>query len=448
METALENYIPLEPRALMLQLGLSLLLGMLVGLQREKSKARFGMRTFSLITILGTCCAFLSIHFGLWILATGLFSLALIGISAVGFSLYHRQRSRIISDQKSTSNSDTSENNGVDIGFEFGTTTLITTLVMYCVGAMLANPKWTLLALEIGGITAVLLQFKLELHHVANLLGEDDMRAIMQFVMITFVILPVLPNKCFGPYDSFNPFEIWLMVVLIIGMNLSGYIAYKFFGERAGILLGGVLGGAISSTATAVCYSKQVATKLISNQVAALVIVISSAFIMIRTMIMIGVISPTFLGKCFLPLTLFGIISCMPVLFLYFLMKKKQNFNMVEQTNPTQWRSALSFACLYAVISFAMKAGSTLWGDTSLCWIAAVSGFTETSAVTISTTRLALTDPSVMISGWKLILIATMSNYLFKWIMILLIAGWTLGMEILLLFAFPILGGLALFLFF
>ena len=70
------------------------------------------------------------------------------------------------------------------------------------------------------------------------------MRAIMQFALLTCIVLPVLPNQAYGPFQVLNPFNTWLMVVLIVGISLGGYIAYKFFGQTAGMFLGGVLGGA------------------------------------------------------------------------------------------------------------------------------------------------------------------------------------------------------------
>lgn len=426
------NITVLEPKTLMLQLGLSLLLGLLVGLQRERARAKFGMRTFPMITILGTLSALLSIKIGVWILAVGLLCLTAIGISSLALPIYFRSVMR---------NDDSNKKN--DAGEEHGTTTLVTTLVMYLVGAMLANPDWNLPALEVGGITAVLLQFKLELHHVAEKLGESEMKAIMQFVMITFVILPILPNKCFGPYNSFNPFETWLMVVLIVGMSLTGYIVYKFFGEKAGILFGGILGGAISSTAMTICYSKMIRQKSIPARVAALVLMIASTFLVVRTMIMIYIVSPEFLKHCLLSLSLFMAASFIPAILLWGNIKDR-SFSMAEQSNPTQWSSALTFGVLYALIAFAMKAGSACFGETGLYFVTAVSGFTETSAVTISTARMAVSDPEIMNSGWRLVLIGLLSNTLFKWCATLLLAGITFGLKIFVLYLIPLAAGIIL----
>ena len=138
-------------------------------------------------------------------------------------------------------------------------TTEVAILVMYVVGAYLVVGE-RMVAVAVGATVAVLLQFKPELHGIAARLGDQDLRAIMTFALITCIILPVLPNTTYevvSPLDVLNPFEIWMMVVLMVGISLTGYLVYKFFGRNAGILLGGVLGGAVSSTATTLSYAKR-----------------------------------------------------------------------------------------------------------------------------------------------------------------------------------------------
>ena len=224
------------------QLGISLLLGLLVGLQREHAASGIaGMRTFPLITVLGTLSALMAPSLGNWIIPAAMFGLA--AVIVVGHVVQLRQ-----------------------VEPHTGTTTDMAMLVMFAVGAYLVVGPMVV-AVAVGGGVAVLLQYKPEMHRVAQKLGDEDLRAIMQFVLISCIILPVLPNKNFGPssllglttnaLDVFNPFETWLMVVLIVGMSLGGYIFYKFFGRDAGILLGGVLGGAISSTAATVSYARR-----------------------------------------------------------------------------------------------------------------------------------------------------------------------------------------------
>jgi uncharacterized membrane protein (DUF4010 family) len=216
------------------QLGIALGLGLLVGLQRESVASRLaGLRTFSLVTLFGSICALLATMFGGWVIAAGLIGLA--GL--------------ILAGKYSDAQAGTPDP---------GLTTEVAILLMFGVGAYLIVGHRTV-AIAIGGGAAVLLHFKGQLHGAVERLSDKDIRAIMQFALISLVILPVLPNQAYGPYAVLNPRNIWWMVVLIVGISLSGYIVYKFFGEKVGLLIGGVLGGLISSTATTVSYSRRTA---------------------------------------------------------------------------------------------------------------------------------------------------------------------------------------------
>lgn len=188
-------------------LGIALLLGLLVGLQREHVTAELaGLRTFPMITVLGTVSAYLDglVEGSGWVIAAGMLSVVVLVIA---------EKLRQPPKEKPG-----------------GITTEISIVLMFAVGALLV------LGYRTGGVAvgvgvAALLQFKPELHGLAARLGDNDLRAIMQFGVITFVILPVLPNRTFGPLDVFNPFQTWLMVSLIVGISLGGYVAYKFFGD-------------------------------------------------------------------------------------------------------------------------------------------------------------------------------------------------------------------------
>ncbi len=113
-----------------------------------------------------------------------------------------------------------------------GMTTEIAALLLFGLGAMIVHGSMQA-AVVMGGAVAVLLHLKTALHGFTARVGDRDMRAIMQFVVLSLVILPVLPNEKFGPYGVWNPFKIWLMVVLIVGISLGGYVAYKLFGAQS-----------------------------------------------------------------------------------------------------------------------------------------------------------------------------------------------------------------------
>ncbi|MFS8617565.1 MAG: MgtC/SapB family protein, partial [Solitalea sp.] len=205
---------------LYLILGLSLALGMLVGIQREHVNSRVaGIRTFPLITLTGTLSALLASDFGVWMVPAG--------VACIGGLLIVTNWQRTV------------QREGVG-----GLTTEMSIILMYLIGAYLVNGN-QLLAVVLTGVVVVLLHFKPALHQFVDKIGEKDLKAVMQFVLITLVILPVLPNEDMGPYQVLNPREIWWMVVLIVGISLIGYFFYKLLGGKLGVLAGGLLGGMV-----------------------------------------------------------------------------------------------------------------------------------------------------------------------------------------------------------
>jgi uncharacterized membrane protein (DUF4010 family) len=407
--------------ALFQQVGISLLLGLLVGLQREHAASgTAGMRTFPMITVLGTVSATLGKEFGGWVVLGGM--LGVVAVLAFGYLLRLRQADP-----------------------DVGNTTNAAVLLMYAVGALLTVEHALPVAVAVGGGVAVLLQFKPELHFVARTLGDDDLKAIMQFVLITCIILPVLPNRTYGPLEVFNPFKTWLMVVLIVGMSLGGYIVYKFLGRNAGIILGGILGGAISSTAATVSYSRRARGDAAAARSAAIVVVIASAVAFVRVLIEIGVVAPEFLRVAAAPIIVLMLLTAAPALLLWVL-ADRQRAQMPEQKNPTQLKSALVFGLMYAVVLFALAAGHRFLGEQGLYIVAGLSGLTDMDAVTLSTAQMARVDPGFAAAGWRSIVIAALANLLFKAGIAGVAGGWCVLRRIAVLLAIPLVGGTAILL--
>jgi uncharacterized membrane protein (DUF4010 family) len=195
------------------QLGISLLLGLLVGLQRERTDSTVGgIRTFPLIAAFGTLCGWLALEHGGWIIAAGFVALA----SLLVMNNYMLSRAG---------------------KHDAGQTSEVAALLLYGIGAYVVLGELSV-AVALGGVVALLLHYKDPLHAFAARIGERDVTAIMQFALISFVVLPVLPNRTYGPYEVLNPFQIWLMVVLIVAISLIGYVAYKLLGEKEGAVLG------------------------------------------------------------------------------------------------------------------------------------------------------------------------------------------------------------------
>lgn len=401
-----------------LLLFLSLTLGLLVGLQRESASSRTaGIRTFPLITLTGTICGLLTAQVGGWILAAGFLAIAAMLIMA------NIQRMKA-GDEGS------------------GMTTEIAVLLMYALGAYLVFGPLAA-AVVITGVVTVLLHFKTTLHGWVDKIGEKDLRAVMQFVLISMVILPVLPNETYDVYDSLNPRDTWLMVVLIVGISLTGYFLYKIIGHKAGVLLGGILGGLISSTATTLSYSKIAGRSAAAGRLAAFVILTATAVSLARVLVEISIVAPSTFRHFVFPLG--AELAVMVVLIgILFFRHRKETSKMPEQGNPAQLKSAIIFALLYSGISFISAMAKDKFGNDALYVISILSGLTDLDAITLSTAKMTdqkSIEPSL---GWRLVLVAALSNLVFKGGMAIVIGNRYLGKNILFLFGVLIIAGLAI----
>jgi uncharacterized membrane protein (DUF4010 family) len=403
---------------LYLLLGLSLGMGLLVGLQREYASSKTaGIRTFPLITLTGTVCGLLAKEFDVWILVAGF--LGVISLLIIG------------SIQKIK---DKQEGGGI--------TTEAAVLLMFSLGAYLVFGE-PIVAVVLTGVTTVLLHFKTSLHGWVNKIGEQDLRAVMQFVLISMVILPVLPNATYDQYEVLNPRDIWLMVVLIVAISLCGYFAYKLLGDKVGALLGGILGGLISSTATTVSYSKIAARNITAGKFAAFVIITASAISLVRVLIEIRIVSPSSFMNLAFPLVAELAVMIILTGVLSF-KQRKGEFKMQDQKNPAELKSAVMFGLLYAGISFLSAAAKDKFGNEGLYVVSILSGLTDMDAITLSTAKMTEQKSIEASLGWRLILIAFLANLVFKGGIAMVIAGKDFAKTIGLIFGIAILTGLVI----
>lgn len=376
-----------------MRLATSLGLGLLVGLQREYSGHPIaGIRTFTLITLFGTLMGLIAqASDAYWVMGAGL--LAVAAILVMGNFLK-------------------SKSGDVDIG----QTTEVAGLLMFGLGAYLVEGSLAI-GVIIGGITAVLLHLKGTLDDFVKGLEEKDIKAIMQFAAISLVILPVLPNEEYGPYAVLNPQEIWLMVVLIVGLGLGGYFLYKWLGKDAGTISNGILGGLISSTATTVTYATRSKDVPSISRLAAFIVIAASTVALIRVIIEVAIVSPNNLGRIAPPLlTVLGSMILISV-GMYFLSRRngaEEVEEMPEPDNPAQLKTALVFGALYAIILIGVAAAKDYFGQGGLLIVSIISGFTDVDAITLSLANTLNRGGIEVDNAWKYMLIASFSNLLFK----------------------------------
>ncbi len=395
-------------------------LGLLVGFQREwTDKHVAGIRTFALITLLGTLLGLNADGGGEWPIAAGL---VVVGAVIIVGGIMKFQEA--------------------EDDDEPGLTTQVAALVMYAVGVAVALDRMAL-GIIVGGGTAVLLHWKRPLHAFVDRLGETDVRAIIELSLIALVVLPLLPNESLGPYGVLNPFEIWMMVVLIVGISLVGYVAYRLLGTAGGTIVGGVLGGLISSTATTVSYSRRARRFPGASAMAALVIMIASTIVFARVFVEVAVVSPEIVTTVMPPLAAMMALMIILAAVLYGASQADADPIPVED-DPSQLPAAIVFGMLYAGVLFAVAAARQHLGDQALYAVAALSGLTDMDAITLSTAQMIKKGRLEVATGWRMILIGAMSNLVFKGAVVAVLGNRALFVRIVLAFSVALVGGAAI----
>jgi uncharacterized membrane protein (DUF4010 family) len=365
-------------------LCIALALGLLIGLQREWAVDKpIGLRSFGLIGLLGGFAALLLEIAGGWPLAAGLL--------ALGILLAVRSRR--------------TEQSGM--------TTLLAGLVTYMIGATAVAGQW-MHATVLAGIVTLVLQFKKPMHGMVERLGSDDLATIARFVLITLVILPILPDRTFGPYEVFNPFETWLLVVLIVSINLGGYVALRLIGASAGGWIAGVVGGLVSSTATTFSYAQLSRQSAHLAPVSALVILVASTVVYARILLEVSFVAPALTRTVTGPSVAFGAALLIASAIVSRLLTREADAELPGRSNPAQLKTALTFGAIYVLVLFAVAAARDWIGNDAVYVVAFASGLTDVDALTLSMSSLYNSGRIDADTAWRAIFLASLSNLAFK----------------------------------
>jgi uncharacterized membrane protein (DUF4010 family) len=364
-------------------------IGLLVGLERERHpESKAGLRTFTLIALAGTLFACIGQQAGApWSVAAGLLVVGGMLIAAYG-------------------------RDGAGAA-DPGTTTVAAAVVTYGLGAMLWYGQTTL-AIALAVATTALLYFRAELHGVTQRLSRRDMVSFLQFAVLAFVLLPVLPDETLGPYGALNPYRMGLLVVLITGLSLAGYVALRLFGERQGILLAGLFGGLASSTATTLVYSRHARNDAAVTPLATVAILVANLVLFLRVAVLALVVSPA-VFRVLLPILGSGLLT--GTLYAVWCVRRCTATAApphLDVGNPVELRAALAFAALFTVVLVAVNWLNELFGVTGVYGVAALSGLTDLDAISLSTLQLANVGGVTGTQAAVAIVIAYLANLVFK----------------------------------
>jgi uncharacterized membrane protein (DUF4010 family) len=234
------------------------------------------------------------------------------------------------------------------------------------------------------------------------------------------------------------------MVVLIVGLSMAGYVAYALFGARRGSVVSGLLGGLISSTATTVSYAKRSRAEPGRAPTAAVVVVLASVVVFARVMVEIGVVAPGHLADLVPPIAVMMAVMAITGVVLLYAGTPAEDPEALDRRPPSDLRAAVTFGALYAAVLLAVALTRTHLGEEALFAVAAVSGLTDVDAITLSSAQMVQNGGIEATTGWRLILVGTLSNLVFKGGVVVALGDRRLRSRILAAFGVSFAAGVAL----
>jgi len=350
--------------------GLAFIIGILVGLQREVAHGRetrelfAGARTFALLALVGCSVALLAdLASSAWIFVAGFVVVG--GLIAASYAITASRG-------------------------EIGLTSEIAAVGVFLIGAICYWGRLEVAA-ALGVGTAVLLSLKVGVRRLVGQITQQDVIATLKFAVITAIVLPLLPDRTFGPppLDVLNPQNVWLMVVFISAIGFVGYVLIKVIGARRGIGLTGLLGGLVSSTAVTLTFTQRSREHRELAGAFALAITVAWTMMFARVLVEAAVLNAGLLRALWLPMLGAGGLGLAYCVVLLVRSRDKEGSGDVELKAPFELGPALKFAAAYAAILVVSRGAQMLLGDAGVYISATVSGIADVDAITLSLARMA-----------------------------------------------------------
>ncbi len=391
----------METFELFQRFSVALSIGLLIGLERgwqerdDTKGSSAGLRTHALASILGATWGAIALNTG----SSGAIAL---GLAFLIFSLIIAlYRFREISREG-----------------RFGSTTVVAAMTAFALGAyaMVGNYQ---VAAAAGVAAMALLSLKRALDEWLRRLTWIELRSAIVLLAMTFVLLPILPNRQVKQLLGLNPYEIWLMTVMIAAISFAGYIAMRVVGHKRGILITGIAGGLVSSTAVTITLARLAHEYPGQKNLATAGALAASATMTARVAAIIGIFNQQLLLALLPPLVASGTVIAIAT---FFLMTRTQTTSgasgELELKNPFELDTVLKFGALLAIIMLLADFAKATAGASGLFGLAAVSGIADVDAITLAMSRQAGVDVTLQVAAWAIAIalaINTVSKAVIAW---------------------------------
>ena len=341
------------------------------------------MRTFALVALLGTLAA--SAGEPQWTVPVGLAAVAAMLIVAYSREPAHEDP---------------------------GTTTVVAALVCYLLGVLAGVGEPALAGALAIGVTA-LLYFKPEIEGVSTALKRHEQVSILQFLVVTFIVLPILPDRGYGPYAALNPRNIWLMVVLVSGIGLASYVALRAAGSRHSVLMTGILSGLLSSTAATVLYARRSRESAAMERLAFAVVPLANLVPLARIAVLAAVVAPALLWSL-APLLGAALAAGLGAAVFFVRGVERGDAPVPESANPAEMGTALRFGALYAIVLLAAAWLADVAGHRGLYAAALAAGMVDIDPIVLSALKLFNAGDVPERAAVAMIALAYLANVAFK----------------------------------
>jgi uncharacterized membrane protein (DUF4010 family) len=391
-------------------LGIALVLGLLIGLERgwrERERREgmriAGLRTYGLISFLGGLSAMLAKQSSPLLLGFVFIALALILLVA-----YSKNREKF-----------------EDVGI----TSMIASLLAFILGALVVFGH-AVLAASSAVVITLLLGFKPLLHGWVSKLDQQELEATLKLLLISVVMLPILPDQGFGPWQMLNPYHVWWMVVLIAGISYLGYFAIRIAGDRHGPVVTGAFGGLVSSTAVTINLARIAKNDDTMRNALAAGILTACATMFARTLLLASIMNNELFRQLLVSLSAMSGFTYLSALLLWLRTKAKQgNSGDMPLENPFQLGMALKFGVFLSLIMLLSKVLQIQFGNAGAYVLASISGVADVDPITLSMAQLSKQGLDITVAAHA-VFIAVAVNSGFKSLMSWVIGGYAIGFRV------------------
>ena len=389
-------------------LALSLAIGLLIGVERgwrsrdeQPGRRVAGLRTFGLLGLLGGTIGLAGslVH----PIAAVVLLAGTVGVLVAGY----------IHDMRADGH--------------VSATTAVASLLTLCLGVLATN-GYAKLAVASAAVVTLLLSLRQQLHGWLKGLSETDVQAVARFAIITAAILPLLPDQRYGPYDAWNPRELWLVVVLVTGFSFAGYVANRRLGPTRGTLATAVIGGLYSSTAVTAALSQRLRDGGEPASLLSAGIALASAVMFLRVLILTAVLAAFALPGL---VAIIGPAALVAVGLSVWAVRRSTDGSAAVETrsaNPFELVPALGFALAVAALALAARWAETRFGDAGIATLLAITGAFDVDAAIVTMGGLAPGTLSAKLAA-AILAIPVLLNTLFKTAIVIANAGWPKGLR-------------------